>query len=88
MSIAAQPGASRTEAVGTFDGCLKLRLQAPPIDGRANEALIEWVARQIGIPRSAVTLTAGDRSRRKRLQLRCELDGPTISARLYQGERP
>lgn len=60
-----QPRASRTEAAGLHGGALKVRLAAPPVDGAANEALLRWLADELGVPRSAVTLTAGMSSRAK-----------------------
>jgi uncharacterized protein (TIGR00251 family) len=61
------PNASRTQCAGLHDGALRLRLAAPPIEGRANTALVQWVAQQLGLPRRAVTLSTGDTSRRKKL---------------------
>lgn len=60
-----QPRASRTEAAGLYGGALKVRLAAPPVDGAANEALLRWLADELGVPRSAVTLTAGMSGRAK-----------------------
>lgn len=82
LSLAVQPGAPRTATAGDFDGCLKLKVHAPPIEGRANEAIIDWAARQLGLPRSALALVAGERSRRKRLRIQCALDAKTIVERL------
>lgn len=61
------PRASRSAVVGEHDGCLKVTLDAPPVDGAANEALIRLVAKQLGVPRRAVTLVRGQTSRRKTL---------------------
>ena len=88
VRLAVQPGASRTEPAGDFDGCLKLRVAAPPVDGRANEAVTRWLAGALGIPRSAVTLAAGASGRRKVFELACDLPAEEIARSLYQGERP
>jgi len=69
LAILVQPRASRTRVVGEHDGLLKIQLAAPPVDGEANAALVEFVARQLGLSRRDVTLVAGDTSRRKRLRL-------------------
>jgi uncharacterized protein (TIGR00251 family) len=92
LSIHAQPGASRTEVVGDHDGCLKIRLAAPPIEGRANDALRAWLSTQLGVPRGAVTIEHGDGSRRKRVRVDCDLTRAALAARLdpasYQGDAP
>ncbi|NMO23532.1 DUF167 domain-containing protein [Pyxidicoccus fallax] len=67
LAILVQPRASRTRVVGEHDGLLKLQLAAPPVDGEANAALLEFLAKQLGVPRRQVSLTAGDASRRKRV---------------------
>ncbi|WP_202033319.1 DUF167 domain-containing protein [Nocardioides sp. WS12] len=68
LSVRVQPGASRTDVVGPtgVDGAeLKIRLASPPVDGRANEELLRWLAREVGVPKSAVTLVRGQTSRSK-----------------------
>lgn len=66
------PNASKTAPAGLHDGALRLRLAAPPIDGRANNALVEWLADELGLPRRGVRLLSGETSRRKRLRLECD----------------
>ena len=77
-------GAARIEGVTESDGhpCLKVRVPAPPVEGAANEALAAFLAKSLGLPRSAVTLTAGDRARVKRLHLRGEDLAPLLTALL------
>ena len=70
LGVRVQPGASRNEIAGEWEGALKIRLQAPPVDGKANEALIEFLARALNIPKSAVRILTGERSRTKRVELR------------------
>lgn len=65
IQIHAQPGAKRTEVVGLHGDCIKLRLASPPVDGKANECLIEFVARRLGVKKSQVSITRGMSSRRK-----------------------
>jgi uncharacterized protein (TIGR00251 family) len=65
LPVYAQPGARQEKCVGEHDGCLKLAVTAPPEDGAANTALIDLVARTLGVRRSQVQLTAGASQRRK-----------------------
>lgn len=68
LSVRVQPGASRTGAAGPTgpEGVeLKVRLASPPVDGRANDELVRWLAKEVGVPRSAVTLVRGQTSRSK-----------------------
>lgn len=68
LSIRAIPNASRNEVVGEMaDGALKVKLQAPPEGGRANQALIETLAKHFGIPKRRVHLLRGDKSRLKQV---------------------
>lgn len=64
-----QPGAKKTEFAGLHGDALKIRLAAPPVDGKANEALIRFVADQLGLAKSAVNLKSGQTSRRKVLEV-------------------
>ncbi|OGA35026.1 MAG: YggU family protein [Betaproteobacteria bacterium RIFCSPLOWO2_12_FULL_64_23] len=65
IHVHAQPGARRTEVIGLHGDCVKLRLASPPVDGKANACLIEFLARRLGVKRSQVTITRGTGSRRK-----------------------
>ena len=65
IRIHAQPGAKRTEVVGLHGDSLKLRLASPPVDGKANACLIEFLARRLRVKTSQVTITRGMSSRRK-----------------------
>ena len=69
LSVLVQPRASRTKIVGEHAGLLKIQLAAPPVDGEANAALVEFLARHFEVPRRQVSLAAGDASRRKRVVL-------------------
>ncbi len=70
LLVLVQPRASRTKVVGEHDGRLKIALAAPPVDGAANAALIEFLSDELGVRRSDVTLLDGDTGRRKRLAVR------------------
>lgn len=65
LEVYAAPRASRSLLAGVHDGRLKVRLAAPPVDGAANRELVRFLARVLGLPRSAVTLAKGASSRRK-----------------------
>ncbi len=69
LSIHVQPGARASEVAGIHGDSLKIRVQAPAIEDRANEALIEFVAQRLGIARRDVTLASGARSREKKLHV-------------------
>jgi uncharacterized protein (TIGR00251 family) len=64
-----QPGASRTEFAGKHGARMKVRLQARAVDGKANEALIEFLADHYKVPKRNVRITAGLKSRQKRVQI-------------------
>lgn len=65
VSLYIQPGAKQTEIYGLYDNSLKIRLNAPPTDGRANEALLKFIALLCDVPVSQVLLQRGDKSRHK-----------------------
>ena len=69
LHVVVTPNAPRTAADGLHDGCLRVRLAAPPVDGKANDALQAWLAAQLGLPRRAVQLLRGDTARRKQWQV-------------------
>jgi uncharacterized protein (TIGR00251 family) len=68
--VRVQPRASKDEITGVVNGALKIRLQAPAVENRANEALVEFLAHLLKTPKSAVRILAGDRSRVKRIEIR------------------
>jgi uncharacterized protein len=78
-----QPRASRDELAGEMSGALKVRLQAPAVENRANDALIEFLSQLLKTPRSAVRILSGDRSRTKRIEVR-GVTGQQIQALLHK----
>ncbi|HWE87482.1 MAG TPA: DUF167 domain-containing protein [Terracidiphilus sp.] len=74
LAVRAQPGAKKTAIVGLYgEGAaaqLKIAVQAPPVEGRANEALIAFLAELFSLPRSAVEIRSGELSRSKVFLLR------------------
>jgi uncharacterized protein (TIGR00251 family) len=69
LSVSVVPNAKRTEVVGLHDGDLRVRLAAPPVDGKANDTLTAWVAEQLHLPKRAVRLLRGMSSRQKQLEV-------------------
>ncbi|MFH1605577.1 MAG: DUF167 domain-containing protein [Pseudomonadota bacterium] len=65
LRIQAQPGAKCTEVAGLHGDCIKVRLASPPVDGKANECLVRFLAQRLGVRRDQVTITRGLSSRRK-----------------------
>lgn len=76
VSVHVQPRATRSEIVGLHGAALKVRLQAPPVDGAANEALVTLLAERLGVARRAVSVVAGASSRAKTV----EVEGTTEDA--------
>lgn len=69
VAVQIQPNARKTEVVGVLDDALKIKLAAQPIEGKANEALVKWLAGALGVSRSAVTLTHGQTNKKKLLEV-------------------
>lgn len=65
LTLHVQPGAKRSEIAGLHGAALKLRLAAPPVEGRANEALLKFIAELFGVPLRQVELKQGMQSRHK-----------------------
>jgi uncharacterized protein len=74
LAVRVQPGAKRTAIAGIHgegaDSRLKIALRAPPIEGRANDALVDFLAETFSVPRSAVTIAQGQTGRSKLVILR------------------
>jgi uncharacterized protein (TIGR00251 family) len=68
--VRVQPRASKDEIAGVMDGALKVRLRAPPLEDRANEALCEYLAELLKTPKAAVRILSGHHSRSKRVEVR------------------
>ncbi|MDR1853823.1 MAG: DUF167 domain-containing protein [Azoarcus sp.] len=69
LTLHVQPGAKRTGFAGLYGEAAKLRLAAPPVDGKANAALCAYLAEICAAPKSAVTLVSGETSRAKRVRI-------------------
>jgi hypothetical protein len=69
LELRVQPRAPRSGFAGVHGGRLRVRLQAPPVDGRANAALVEFLAEAFGVPRARVTIEHGLAGRDKRVRI-------------------
>ncbi len=68
--VRVQPRASKDEIAGEMGGAIKVRLRAPAVEDRANEALVEFLAELLKTSKSAVRIQSGERSRTKRIEIR------------------
>ena len=80
LTLHIQRGAKKTEVACLYGEALKIRLAAPPVDGKANAALINMVAQRLGLPKALVRLKSGQSSRRKVLEISAMI--PDIRLRL------
>ncbi|GAB1369143.1 DUF167 domain-containing protein [Azonexus hydrophilus] len=69
LSLHVQPGAKKSECAGLHGEALKIRLAAPPVDGKANEALLRFLAQRLAIPRQQISLKSGQTSRQKVVEI-------------------
>ena len=67
VRIYAQPRAKRCELTGTYNGALKIKVQAPPVDDAANFAIVGFFSDLLGVPKSRIRIAAGQKSRNKTL---------------------
>lgn len=81
IALQVQPKASRTEVAGVVGEMLKVRVAAPPVDGAANQELVNWFAKQLKVPKSRVEILSGERGRRK-VVLIVGVDVKTVTAML------
>lgn len=77
LQVAVQPGARRTGAEGLHDGALRIKLVAPPVEGKANEALLAWLAGELGCPKRALRVARGLTARRKTIEI--DLDAADVA---------
>ncbi|HEX6588994.1 MAG TPA: DUF167 domain-containing protein [Longimicrobiales bacterium] len=67
--VRVQPRASNTEIAGAHGDAIRIRIAAPPVDGAANEELIRFLAKKLGVPRAGVTIVSGDSGRDKLIEI-------------------
>lgn len=75
LSVRVQPRAAKSEIVGVHGEALKVRLNAPPVDGAANEELIELLAHTFAVARRSIRILAGEHSRSKIVEIEGVTDG-------------
>ena len=69
LNLHCQPGAKQTKVVGLHDGCLKISLQAPALENKANELLLAWLSKQLRVPQKQIQFVSGQNSRKKRVEI-------------------
>lgn len=69
LDVSVVPNAKRNAVDGLHDGALRVRLAAPPVDGKANQQVCDWLAKELGLPKRAVRELRGPASRRKGLEI-------------------
>ena len=84
LNLHCQPGAKVTKVVGLHDGYLKISLQAPATENKANELLLAWLSKQLKVPQKQLQLISGQNSRQKRL----EVWGPISPEQIIQALKP
>jgi uncharacterized protein (TIGR00251 family) len=88
FKIAVQPRSSRNQVAGLKGDALKVRLTAPPVDGAANKACLQFLAKALGVPKSNLSIQSGERGRTKRILVQLAPGGtpsaPQLRARLRQ----
>ena len=80
LDVRVQPKSAQNAVVGVHDGALKIKLNAPPVDGKANKALVQFLAKWLRCPKSTFEIVSGQTSRNKRLLVRID-PGPDFAAR-------
>lgn len=84
LAVQLVPNAKKTEVVGVQGDALKIKLQAQPIEGKANEALVKWLARTLGVARGAVAITHGLTNKKKLIEVSSATLTPDEVMRLLQ----
>jgi len=87
LAVRVVPRSSKNEIAGILeDGTIKIRLTASPVEGRANQALIEFLSEVLEIPRSKIEIIAGEKGREKLISV-LDLDAETAQARILEKTR-
>ena len=84
LSLHCQPGAKQTKVLGLHDDCLKIALQAPPLENKANALLVAWLSKQLKVPQKQIQFISGQNSRKKRI----EIQGDISAEQIIQGLMP
>ena len=84
LNLHCQPGAKITKVVGLHDGYLKISLQAPATENKANELLLAWLSKRLKVPQKQIQFISGQNSRQKRL----EVWGPISPEQIIRALKP
>lgn len=84
IAVQVSPNARKSEIVSGDGDALRVKLQAPPVDGKANDALVQFLAKKLQVPRKQVTITHGQTNRRKLLEITADMTTEDIEERLFQ----
>lgn len=69
LKVRVIPNASKSEIIGEFDGALKVKIAAPPVDGAANAELVKFLSKKIGVAKSALEIVSGQTSKNKQVKI-------------------
>lgn len=78
LSLHCQPGAKLTKVVGLHDDCLKIALQAPPLENKANALLVAWLSKQLKVPQKQIQFISGQNNRKKRIEIQGDISAEEI----------
>jgi uncharacterized protein len=81
LAIRVQPRAKRTEVAGEREGAIVIKVNAPPVDGKANEAVCKLIAQRLGVPVRSVRVVRGEKSRDKQVRVE-DMDATDVRAAL------
>jgi hypothetical protein len=70
FALRVQPRSSRTALAGLIGDAIKLAITAPPVDGKANQAVVEYLAKLFSVPKSSITIVSGETGRNKLIAIR------------------
>jgi uncharacterized protein len=85
LALTITPRAGRDEVVGVAGDAIKIRLKAPPVEGRANEELLDFLAKRLAVPRAALAIISGASGRHKIVQV-VGISADLVAQRLLSGE--
>ena len=90
FKVYVQPGAKKSEVAGMHDGAMKIRINTPPVEGKANEALIAFLSKALGVRKSVIQIDRGDKSRVKTIAILCdnESDRAALQDKINQLSQP
>lgn len=78
LSFHCQPGAKQTKVLGLHDDSLKVALQAPPLENKANALLVAWLSKRLKVPQKQIQFLSGQNSRKKRIEIQGEISAEQI----------